>query len=134
MMVRRWGPGLPLILLLLLGGCPQETAVWVAEGSTADELTLVFGRKRGRERPISSVVRVDRCDDANRDSYEGKALWIVSVDTSRMTYGVTGPGVFAETKAAPLTPDCYFVSMSGTGSASFVVDSTGGVTELDEVP
>jgi hypothetical protein len=131
--MRRLKTGLPL-LLLLLTGCPQETAVWIAEGSTAADLTLVFGRKRHRERRISAVVRVERCDDANRGSYDGKALWLVSVDTSHITYGVAGPGVSEEMKASPLTPDCYFVSMSGTGSTSFVVDSTGGVTELDEVP
>jgi hypothetical protein len=127
-------PGLAVVLLLLLTGCPQETAVWVAEGSTTDDLTLVFGRKRGRERTISGFVRVDRCDDANRSGYDGRALWLVSVDTSRITYGVTGPGASEQMKAERLTPDCYFVSMSGTGSTSFVVDSTGGVTELDEVP
>jgi hypothetical protein len=118
------------IFLLALAACPQRTAVWIAEGSTARDLTLVFGEKEGRERRMSSFVRVDRCGAWHRDS----AMWILSIDTSRVTYGVPGPGTSQQAEARPLTPGCYQASMSGTGSVGFTVDSLGVVTELDSLP
>lgn len=120
---------LPL-LLIALAACPQKTAVWIADGSTARELTLVFGEKEGRERRMSSFVRVDRCGPWDRDS----AMWMVSVDTSRVTYGVPGPGTHQEAEARPLRPGCYYAHMSGTGSVAFRIDSLGGVTALDSIP
>lgn len=121
-------------LLILLAACPQETAVWVAEGSTASELTLVFGRERGRERPISVFVRVDRCEDPNRGAYDGKALWMADINASRATYGVPGPGVSEQMKPEPLTPGCYYVSTTGTGATAVVIDSAGRVAEYDPLP
>lgn len=118
------------ILLLALAACPEKTAMWIAEGSTARELTLVFGETKGRERRMSSFVRVDRCGPWDRDS----ALWLVSIDTSRLTYGVPGPGASQESEARPLGPGCYLAHMSGTGSVVFAVDSLGAVTELDSLP
>ena len=118
------------ILLLALAGCPQKSAVWIEPGSTARELTLVFGEKKGRERRMSSFVRVDRCGPWARDS----AMWLVSIDTSRVTYGVPGPGARAEREARPLVPGCYYAHMSGTGSVAFRIDSLGAVTELDSIP
>lgn len=118
------------ILLLALAGCPQRTAVWIAEGSTARELTLVFGKKEGRERRIQVFVRVDRCGPWHRDS----ALWMVDIDTSRVTYGVPGPGVHQHMEAQPLAPGCYEVMTTGTGGAIFTVDSLGTVAALDSLP
>ena len=118
------------VLLLLLAACPQRTAVWIAEGSTARDLTFVLGQKEGRERRIQSYVRVDRCGPWYRDS----AMWIASADTSRVTYGVTGPGATEQQPARPLVPGCYSVMTGGTGSVAFAVDSLGGVTQLDSVP
>lgn len=104
--------------------------MWIAPGSTARELTLVFGEKQGRERRMSSFVRVDRCGPWERDS----AMWLVTIDTSRVTYGVTGPGARADVEARPLVPGCYYAHMSGTGSVAFRIDSLGAVTELDSIP
>lgn len=118
------------ILLLTLAACPQKTAVWIAEGSTARELTLLFGEKKGRERRMSASVRVDRCGPWSRDS----AMWLVSIDTSRVTYGVPGPGAQEEAPARPLEPGCYYAHMSGTGMVAFTIDSIGGVAELDSIP
>lgn len=128
-MPRLFRPAAPL-LLIALAACPEKTAVWVAEGSTARDLTLVFGHTEGRERRMSSIVRVDRCGPGDIDD----ALWIVSIDTSRVTYGVPGPGAQPMAEARPLGPGCYHASMSGTGTVGFTVDSLGAVTELDSIP
>lgn len=94
------------------------------------ELTLVFGEKEGREKRLSTFVRVDRCGPWHRDS----ALWMVQIDTSRVTYGVPGSGVYEEMKAKPLVRGCYEVMTTGTGDAIFTVDSLGAVTALDSLP
>jgi hypothetical protein len=117
------------VLLLAFAACPRKTAVWVAEGSTARELTLVVGEKRGRERRMSAFLRVDRCGTWHRDS----AMWIVSIDTSRVTYGVPGPGARSQVEARPLVPGSYHAHMGGTGQVVFTVDSLGGVTALDSL-
>ena len=122
------------ILLLALTACPQETAVWIAPGSTASDLTFLFGRDQGRERRISIFVRVDRCDRIAQGGHGGESMWMVQIDTSRITYGETGPGAWAESPARPLTPGCYHVMMSGTGGLVFSVGPNGAITELDSLP
>lgn len=130
---RRIRIGLP-VLLLLLTACPQETAVWVAPGSTARNLTFVLGHKPGRERRISAFLRVERCGDYARYGYNREAMWLVQVDTSRVTYGQPGPAAREDMQARPLVPGCYHAHVSGTGQTAFTVDSAGAVTELDSVP
>jgi hypothetical protein len=122
------------LFLLSLAACPQETAIWVAPGSTARDLTLVLGRKPGRERRISSYVRIDRCGEFARIGYAYEAMWIVGVDASRITYGHTGPAAVEQMKARPLVPGCYHATTSGTGEVAFTVDSAGAVTQLESVP
>ena len=122
------------VFLLSLAACPQETAVWIAPGSTARDLTLVFGRNAGRERRISTFVRIDRCGEVERGGHGGGSMWMVSVDTSRITYGHTGPAAVEEMKARPLGPGCYYVLTTGTGDMAFTIDSAGAVIQLDSVP
>lgn len=127
--MRRLRPVAP-ILLLALAACPQETAVWLAPGATAGNLTLIFGERRGREMSIHSHVWMNRCQAGSA----GESLWEAQIDTSRVTYGHAGPGVLNQTPARPLTPGCYHVTMDGPGTLVFSVDPSGAVTELDSIP
>jgi hypothetical protein len=122
------------ILLLALAACPQKTAAWIAPGSTASDLTFLFGHDRGRERRLSTFIRVDRCDQIAQGGHGGKSMWMVQIDTARITYGETGPGAWAESPARPLTPGCYHVMTTGTGKLVFSVGPDGAVTELDSLP
>ena len=122
------------VLLLALTGCPEQTAVWIGEGSSARDLTLVFGRERGEEERISAHVQIDRCEDRDRSPSDDRLVWAFQVDTSRVTYGQTGPGIMDASPARPLTAGCYYVGVSGTGHVAFAVDSLGRVAELDSVP
>jgi hypothetical protein len=120
-------------LSVLLCACPQRTAVWVGKGSTADSLTLVLGKWRGREDHLSTHLRIDRCGYDWLEDDEDRALWKGHVEGSRVVYRDSSEA--ADMRGAPaLGPGCYHVTTSGTGEVAFTVDSLGRVTQLDSVP
>lgn len=126
-------PAIVVSLSLLLGACPQKTAVWVDAGSTADRLTLVLGKTRGRENHVSTSLRIDRCAYNWLEDDQDRALWKGHVDGSRVVYGSASGA--ADMRGAPaLGPGCYHVTTSGTGDVAFTVDSLGRVTQLDSLP
>ncbi len=112
--------------------CQQKTAVWVEQGSTVSQLVLRFGEKHGRPGGAQiGVVRVYGCDGAS--SGPG-AFWAVgphggTADFTRLVYGETPPGFVSDEGPLPLTPGCYKVAISGTGTTEFEIDPDGKVTE-----
>ncbi len=124
--------GIAASFALFLTACPQKTAVWVEEGSTAGHLVLGIGSRRGHPGDADiGVVRVYRCD---RTSDGPGASWLVgpmgrTEQIKRLVYGETPSGFSSEQGPEPLTPGCYKVATSGTGTTGFTVDSLGTVTE-----
>ncbi|HEU0012765.1 MAG TPA: hypothetical protein VFQ45_03740 [Longimicrobium sp.] len=129
---RRVRPLLLVPAVLALSACPQVTAVWLAPGATADHLTLILGRERGRERPVSAAILVTRCGEPSPATAE--TPFIASVQGSRVTLGRPGPGVRIEQWNGPLAPGCYVAHLSGTGSVAFRVEPNGRVVELGDLP
>lgn len=124
---------LVVTLSVLLCACPERTAVWVGKGSTADSLTLVLGKWRGKESHLSTFLRVDRCGYSWMEDHEDRALWKGYVVGSRVVYGDASDA--ADMRGAPaLGPGCYHVTTSGTGDVAFTVDSLGRVTQFDSLP
>ncbi len=121
-----------MLLTPILAGCPQRSAVWIEQGSTATHLTLGLGKKRGTPGGADiGVIRVYRCDSPATG--EG-AMWVVGPsggtnDVRRIVYGETPPGFVSNQGPHPLTPGCYRVDVSGTGKTEFQVEKDGIVTE-----
>lgn len=116
--------------------CPKKAAVWVANGSTVEQLVLRISDVRGGEHPTwVSMVRVDRCDRAPDDTTA--IMWLVSPDPGAqearaVTYGVAPVGWRSSYGPRPLTPGCYRVNTSSTGRTVFDVAPGGRVTERVE--
>ena len=117
---------------LVVLGCPQRTAVWLADGSTARRLVFRLSDERDGSRAVAvGGVRVDRCD---REPTGEGAEWLVgprngTEPTRELTYGVAPPGWETDQGPRPLTPGCYQVTTSGTGRATFDVAPDGRATE-----
>jgi hypothetical protein len=122
----------PCVLLVVLAGCPQKTAVWVGEGSTASKLAFRIAASRGGSDGVEiGVVRVEPCSGTGTG---GGAAWVIGpkVGTarfSRVEYGSAPHGFVTEQGPIPLAPGCYRVIVSGTGRAEFQVSSDGSVSE-----
>jgi hypothetical protein len=125
-------PRVALLLLAAVGGCPQRTAVWVEQGSTAQHVVFGVADKRGGTRAVAvGVLRVQQCGGPTTGS---GAWWVVGpsagTDSLRqIVYGQTPAGWVSEQGPRALTPGCYEVEVSGTGTTRFAVDSAGRVTE-----
>lgn len=123
---------LPLFIGLASTGCPQRTAVWVREGSTASNLVLQFGTDRRKLGGADiGVIRVYECGGSSTGL---GAMWVVgpqggTAELRELTYGLTPPGFTSDQGPQPLEPKCYRVDVSGTGKTEFVVDSAGRVSE-----
>lgn len=139
--IAKW-PILALIIIPLWG-CPQDTAVWVDAGSTADDLTLIFGRERGVQEPIEIMgLRIDECRAvAAKGRYPApdSAVWALEVSTaaspsiSNLQYGEAPTGFSALGPAPELqNSECYLVTISGTGRTAFEIDANGEITELTD--
>jgi hypothetical protein len=106
--------------------------VWLDLASPAYKPKLVFGSSAEQEKRMSLVVRVDHCSERDGSGQPRPALWIIDIDTSRATYGVTGPRVRENDPTTPLAPGCYRVSTSGSGHNVFIVEPDGMILELKE--
>jgi hypothetical protein len=122
--------------LLLMGGCDRPgSAVWLAPGATAGSLTFVLGRERGTERPLSVLLRVERCDVPIRRWDTGESMWIAEVaGASRVHYGESSGRVRGQIPAQPLAPGCYYASVTGPGTVVFRIGEDGEVDELPALP
>lgn len=89
--------------LAALAACPERTAVWIEQGSTATHLVFLVADTRGGHGRIAlNDLRVAKCDDDPPRHHEYQ--W-------------------------RLTPGCYVVHISGTGWTQFDVSADGTVTE-----
>jgi hypothetical protein len=122
--------------LLLMAGCErQRSAVWLAPDATAESLTFVLGRERGTERPLSVLLRVERCDVPIRRWDTGEAMWIAEVaGVSRVHYGESSGRVRGQIPAQALAPGCYYASVTGPGTVVFRIGEGGEVEELSQRP
>lgn len=122
--------------LLLMAGCERpRSAVWLAPDATAESLTFVLGRERGTERPLSALLRVERCDVPIRRWDTGEAMWIAEVaGASRVHYGESSGRVRGQIPAQALAPGCYYASVTGPGTVVFRIGEDGEVEELPQRP
>lgn len=146
------GPGLPLrcrsteVRVLLWGcvavllGCPEPTAVWLADGATTANPVLAFGKESGKSQPIGlAFLRLDPCAALEQGRYPPaeEAAWFIEsiserVDVERLTYGVLPDG-FREVAASMSLQigSCYTVTINGTGSLRFRVNPDGLLQEVE---
>src|SRR5215208_3723673 len=101
------------IFLLLLMGCPMQSAVWIEKGSSANHLVFGVSNKRLGKRAIAiGVLRVNACSQPGSGGFPS---WIIAgsggpTTVSRVTYGQAPRGF--QTTAGPdsLAAGCYQVS------------------------
>lgn len=124
----------PVLLAFALAGCPQDTEVWIAAGSSADAVMLSFGRTRERAEDVAiGDVTVAACSDSAQ-SRLGATLWrVTSPSGARLLhqarYGETPGGFRIETGPTRLAPGCYIALISGTGRTRFRVMQDGRVVD-----
>lgn len=130
--------GLVVLLLLVTTGCPQQTAVWLAEEATLDRPLFSLGQTPGVSEPIHiTVARVDECPvaDSGELPSENVASWMVVRESgapaiTTIQYGVVPEGFSETVQAAPLRADgCYVLHISGTGALRFRIDGQGRLVE-----
>ena len=124
---------------LALAACLRPAVLWIAPGSTAEDLTFVLAKERDGDRPVASfenfAVRSCWQPDRPQETFwerEGRGAAIArAADTIR--YGVTPGGLRSRGPARPLAAGCYEALASGSGvsaSVAFIVDSAGTVRLL----
>lgn len=123
--------------VLMVSGCPQESAVWLAPGSTATHLVFMIGRDRGDEDGSTSVTTFDvtTCSDPDRtyaNRYWGIERGGNDLPLHVVQYGIVPKGFGQHHPALPLTPGCYRVRLSGTGRLKFNVSRDGSVAEVQD--
>lgn len=127
----RWR-ALSVSLFAVLAACPQRTAVWVEDGSTANHLVLRIADRRGGSGAVAiGVVRVYEC---GWPATGGGAAWVVgpqngTANVQQIVYGETPPGFVSDQGPHPLKPGCYRVDVSGTGKTEFQVEANGAINE-----
>jgi hypothetical protein len=131
-------------LLGLLVGCPAPYAVWLSQGSTAEDLVFGMATKRGGSKvnPLLRVV-LTTCygymEDLRRLSVD--TLWLSQSlaefpqgpRVARLRYGE--PIVEHHDSVPPrrLRPGCHHVSVSsypGSADLSFIIEPNGTAREL----
>ncbi len=129
-------PLIGLSAIVLLTACPQRTAVWIGDGSTASDVVFRIADKRDGNGDVAiGVVRVYACDGSDSG---GGAMWVAgpqggTVSIHQIVYGELPPNWESDQGPKALTPGCYRVASSGTGRTEFVVGADGTVTEHSEV-
>jgi hypothetical protein len=125
-----------LCVSVVLWGCPPKVAIWLAPGSTVDELILLLGENLGKqERVWTGIVRIDSCESVSSGTYPPweDASWALanqgSAEVSRINYGTAPDGFDQNHPADQLDkPGCYLVSTSGMGTR-LEIDEDGRVSE-----
>jgi hypothetical protein len=136
-LLRRTARSLAAVLIAAaLAACPQKTAVWIPENSTAASLVFHLGQERGRLHDVAlDVLRVRRCDDTSSGQFaDSTSMWtLYAVDrapeVSRVRYGEIPQGFRSAVGPRALGPGCYTVHVSGTGSARFSVAGDGRIAD-----
>ena len=119
---------------ILLTGCPQKTAVWLAPKSAANALTLRFGEERGKLQSVAvGSVQVYRCAD-QQSATSAEKMWAVrAIDTAKsidhVEYGIAPVGYHVDEGPRRLEPGCYVVQISGTGRTRFRINPDNTATD-----
>jgi len=125
-------------MLATLTGCPKKTAIWVLEGSTADDLTFGLGKDSGRiDGGVVKGIAVLPCGQAPENTPE--FWWRIFADPSKrrvaspgtVRYGVVPEDWIEYTKAKGLVAGDYEVFTDGTGSVFLSVDGAGNIGTVD---
>src|SRR5690349_11995263 len=121
--MRRRALALALLRLVIVGsivaGCPEQTAVWVDDGTPVSELVFHLGRTPGRSRAIRvDFLTISSCTQA---SGPNAIAWAIDRRTSALVdhiaYGVAPSGFVTARAAGELRPGCYYAEIQGEGSA-----------------
>jgi hypothetical protein len=139
-----------IVSALLLTSCQQSLAIWVVQGSSADNLVLGLSTSRdGNEKVQPEDIRVFPCESIHKQSdggpYPGvdRAVWAAAAPydslpppTNRITYG---QGFGTQRPAQPLVKQgCYIVrayarvpsDVTRGGTMGFKIGSDGTATEM----
>ncbi len=128
--------GLIVVVVALAGmTCPRDQfEAWIAPESTAENLTVVFGDSRSRERPVFweglVVFRYDARDvqvwSVTDTSHAGQGA-----RRSRITIGESVSGAKAIPGDVDLVPGCYWMHAQWQqNDLRFRIDSAGQVRTL----
>jgi hypothetical protein len=122
-------------MCVVLAGCPQKEDIWIAPGSTANQLTFHLGRHRGqRDRIVVLSIAVYSCAHTTAPIPDSTYSWSTALGDARsvlideIRYGVGPPGFVTDHAASRLEAGCY-VAQVGTASVKFRVDAQGAVTD-----
>lgn len=140
--MRFWKMALPAALCFGLTGCPKQTSVWIAPGSSIERLEFALGEERGEAKPIAvGLLRIDRCSNLQGGNFPPaqQATWLIeavpgtSREVSRIIYGQPPEG-FREAAPARLLerPGCFIATIPGEGFTGFEIDAQGRITELSD--
>jgi hypothetical protein len=117
--------------------CPQQIAIWLADGASSKNLEFVFGREEGKEEPVRfDVLSVAKCRKGQPVSRP--FLWTITTKEeisitdypTRVVYGIVPKGFSQSSPATELTPGCYMAFTGGSGGVTFTVDSAGLVARV----
>jgi len=126
-----------ILTCVSMASCPQPSALWILEGSTADDLVFVVGNHQGKESQLAlGYLLVVQCGPGCTG--ERPRMWAIAdplADTvhpraSRVHYGTVPEGFVEEQPATPLVTGCYNASVEGTGRVRFCVDSSRAVVAV----
>lgn len=119
----------------MLGACPKQEEIWVAEHSRADSVVFGIGTSRGGDPPRRfGGLRVDHCGS---DAIGPDALWLLVAagrerTVSRVMYGRAPEGYRSDAGPSDLPPGCYMVSSIGAnGRTEFEITASGSVIERE---
>lgn len=116
--------------------CPEESALWILDGSTPDSLVFGLGREPGKEESVDfGALLVEKCDSTC--SGKKTRMWAIEdppsdsvrAFASRVTYGVVPSGFVEDRPAEHLTVGCYLAAIMGTGSVRFCIESNRVIPE-----
>jgi hypothetical protein len=119
----------------LLSGCPQRSEVWIAPGSSANNLVLVVAHTKGGDKPVSiGYFRIVRCElpvDVRSDSASWDLDNVGSGHPILFIYGKPPMGFRTISGPKALIPGCYRVVLSGNARFKFEVRPDGSVAAIE---
>jgi hypothetical protein len=119
-----------LAAALALTGCPEQTAVWIEDGSTAEQLSFGVGKTEGGAALGNLAgLTVFPCQ---ADGTPQNAVWVIARSgegavPSRVVYGQAPTGYRTVKGPEPLPPGCYMAGISGSGRVRFHVTQEGAI-------
>jgi hypothetical protein len=120
--------------VVLVTGCPQKVAMWIAPGSSSQNLVFLLGSERGRPSDVAEWrISVWACSDSTPNRL-GRMMWEANVfgaDRAALVhsvrYGEAPRGFKTVISAQPLVPGCY---VAAVGQAiRFFVQPDGSIAD-----